>query len=116
METEANKAVVRRLFAEVFNGGRLAVVDEIIAADVLAHDATASGRWRSSSSAPSRMRTTPLVDLIADGDKVAARWGLEGTHRGPFMSVAPTGRRVSNAGHHHLPAGARADRRVLGHL
>ena len=40
----------------------------------------------------------PLYDLLAEGDKVAARWGLRGAHRGAFMGVAPTGKSISVTG------------------
>ena len=36
-----------------------------------------------------------IRDIIAEGDRVAARVGLEGTHRGDFMGVAPTGNHVT---------------------
>jgi ketosteroid isomerase-like protein len=35
VDLEANKAVVRRLFEEGFNAGRLEVVDELVAPDVV---------------------------------------------------------------------------------
>jgi steroid delta-isomerase-like uncharacterized protein len=38
------------------------------------------------------------ADSIRDGDKVAFRWLLSGTHEGEFMGVAPTGRRVEAMG------------------
>jgi len=44
----------------------------------------------------------PIYELIAEGDVVAARWGIAGTHTGPLMSpaglVPPTGRPVSATG------------------
>ena len=36
-----------------------------------------------------------IEDLIAEGDKVAARATLRGTHRGEFMGIAPTGKHVT---------------------
>jgi predicted ester cyclase len=36
-----------------------------------------------------------IEDLLGDGDKVVIRNSFGGTHRGPFMGIAPTGRRVS---------------------
>src|ERR671937_1760846 len=36
-----------------------------------------------------------IEDLIAEGDKVAARFTLRGTHRGEFMGIAPTGKHVT---------------------
>jgi len=37
-------------------------------------------------------------DVVAAGDRVAARFTTRGTHLGHFMNVAPTGRRVEFAG------------------
>ena len=33
-----------------------------------------------------------VEDLLVDGDRVALRYRLQGTHRGPYLGVAPTGR------------------------
>ena len=35
-----------------------------------------------------------VQDMIAEGDKVAARWNTQATHRGEFMDVPPTGNRI----------------------
>ena len=35
-----------------------------------------------------------LLDLVAEGDKVAARMPFRGTHFGPILDLAPTGRSV----------------------
>ena len=103
MSVEANKAVIQRLFDEVFNQGNLEVVDEIVAEHVLGDDA-AIDRTRSRQSFKQVVvlfQTAfpdahyPLFDLIAEGDKVVARWGLRSTHRGMFMDVPPTGKPVS---------------------
>jgi steroid delta-isomerase-like uncharacterized protein len=36
-----------------------------------------------------------LEETIAEGDNVVARYTMRGTHRGPFMGVAPTGRKIA---------------------
>jgi predicted ester cyclase len=36
-----------------------------------------------------------LEDIVAEGDRVAYRLTIRGTHRGPFLGVPPTGRRVT---------------------
>lgn len=41
---------------------------------------------------------TAEVDSIKEGDKVAFRWLLSGTHLGEFMGVAATGRRIEAMG------------------
>jgi C-1 hydroxylase len=39
--------------------------------------------------------SVPVEDLIVDGDRVAVRHLLIGTHRGEFLGVAATERRIS---------------------
>lgn len=41
---------------------------------------------------------TMIDDLFAEGDKVAARITMTGTHRGDFMGISPTGKHVSFTG------------------
>ena len=41
---------------------------------------------------------TAEVDSVKEGDKVAFRWLLSGTHEREFMGVAATGRRVEVMG------------------
>jgi hypothetical protein len=48
-----------------------------------------------------------LEEMIAEGDKVAARFIMRGTHRGTFFGVPPTGRYAESA---------KADRRGSNHL
>jgi hypothetical protein len=43
MPEEQNKAVVRRFYEEVFNSGRLEVMDELVSPELVAHDALPSG-------------------------------------------------------------------------
>jgi predicted ester cyclase len=38
------------------------------------------------------------IDTIAEGDKVVQRWAASGTHQGPFMGLAPTGKQVTFTG------------------
>src|SRR3954470_981619 len=35
-----------------------------------------------------------LEETICEGDKVAARFMMRGTHRGPFMGVPPSGKKI----------------------
>jgi predicted ester cyclase len=35
-----------------------------------------------------------VLDAISESDRVACRWRMTGTHRGPFLGFEPTGRRV----------------------
>lgn len=39
-----------------------------------------------------------IQELVGEGNKVVARWKLEGTHTGQFQNMAPTGKTFSNDG------------------
>ncbi len=43
------------------------------------------------------LKATP-EHLIADEDSVALAYTIEGTHQGPFMGIAPTGKRIKARG------------------
>lgn len=102
---EANKALVRRLYEEVFNGRRLEVVDELAAEDYEEHDPLpGQGGGREGL----KQRVTMLVeglsprftlhDVIAEADRVVVRWTNNATHSGTFLGVPPTGHTCSVAG------------------
>jgi predicted ester cyclase len=37
-------------------------------------------------------------DQIAEGDKVASRWTMRGTHTGELLGIAPTGKQATMTG------------------
>ena len=39
-----------------------------------------------------------IEDMIAEGDKVVARFTIRGTHQGPFQSIPPTGKQFAATG------------------
>ncbi len=107
MSTEGNKEGIRRLFTEVFGAGDVDTIDELFAADVLGHDATRREPTRGSESVRQVAvlfrsafpdASFPLYGLIAEDDKVVARWGLQGTHKAEFMRIPATGRQVEVTG------------------
>jgi SnoaL-like polyketide cyclase len=73
--TEANKEVVRRLVAEVLNGGHLEVVDELYAPEL----APAARRWIAPFRASFPDVHMEIVELIAEGDKVVGRFTCSAT-------------------------------------
>ena len=104
MSAEANKAVARRYFEEVWGQGRLEVADELIAPHYVFHDpadpAMPPGPAGAKQMVGAFRAAFPdlqviVEDLIAEGDKVALRLRGRGTHRGAFAGVAPTGRSVT---------------------
>jgi predicted ester cyclase len=87
--SEDNKAVIRRLVAEVLNGGRLEVIDELYAPEL----ALAARRWITPFRASFPDVHMEIVELIAEGDKVVGRFTCSATHLGEWLGQAPTGRR-----------------------
>ncbi|MDQ3779139.1 MAG: ester cyclase [Chloroflexota bacterium] len=94
MDVEGNKSVVRRLWEEVWNQADLAVADQIFDEAYAAHEKAFVPVFRTAF--PDSHHT--VEDLIAEGDKVVTRFTWSGTHRGEFMGVPPTGRRVAVGG------------------
>ena len=91
-----NTTLVRRFFEEVFNGLNQDTADAIIDRDFMAHHPAFPGGIKGPAGILQMMRmfrgafpdlTYTVDDLVAEGDKVAARWTATGTHRGDFMGV-----------------------------
>lgn len=100
-QEEANAATVRAFYADLWERGDLARMPALMHEDVAfqgtfgqvmrGHDAFAA-YVRGVRHAFSTYRCE-VRELLADGDRVAARVGFSGMHdAGPFLDVAPTGR------------------------
>jgi steroid delta-isomerase-like uncharacterized protein len=108
MSAQEHAAIVRRFVDGFINGGDLAVLDALVAADYVAHvgglpagyPAGPEG-WRQRAAS---LRTAfpdlqiAVEDLLAVEDKVVLRYRMQGTHRGAFWGTAPTGRAVTYTG------------------
>ena len=103
MSPEENKAVVRRFWG-VWEEGNIDLVDELLAPDYLNHTPASpdqptgpegvKGLVAMFRSAIPDLRVV-VEDMIAEGEKVAVRYTLEGTHEGELFGVPPTGQRLS---------------------
>jgi steroid delta-isomerase-like uncharacterized protein len=106
MSPDANKTVVRRLYEEVFEAGRLELADELIDPD--ARDARDARDRRG----PARVKEVATMlraafpdqhwdikSLVAEHDAVVMRSTHSGTHHGPFMGMPPTGRAFRDVDH-----------------
>lgn len=107
MSAEENKAVVRRFIEEVVNRKDLDVMDELFAEDAVHHAGvqTLQGReaLRTAEAAYAESfpdETVTVEDLVAEGDRVAARWSWRGTHEGEFAGYRPTYRVLRTEGIH----------------
>jgi steroid delta-isomerase-like uncharacterized protein len=104
---EQNAAVVDRYFQEVWSAGKLDVLDEILA-ETCVHRIPTLGKviqGREAQKQFAQEMRDAMPDLtyrverqIAEAEKVASRWYLEGTHTNTFMGCAPTGNKVTDQG------------------
>jgi steroid delta-isomerase-like uncharacterized protein len=103
MSAEENKAIVRRYWG-VWEEGNIDLVDELLAPDYINHTPASpdqptgpegvKGVVAMFRSAMPDLRVV-VEDMIAEGEKVAVRYTLEGTHEGELFGVPPTGQRLS---------------------
>jgi len=105
MPVEENKAIVRRCYEEL-NKKNLGIGDELFAANYVNHQ-PGGGEVHGPEelkqlltgffTAFPDLRFT-VEDLVAEGDKVVARWTSQGTHKGEFMGIAATGKQGATTG------------------
>ena len=97
MTTAANKAVVRRYFEDVLDGGQVSLVAELFAPDCVVHRPELPeplvGREQVTAYVSARPRAyshsvTSFEHVIAEGDLVAARLRHEVTYRADWQSRA----------------------------
>lgn len=102
MSTERNIAIARSVYDEVINRGNRALLDDILAPDLVAHD-TIQGRLEGAEAFKGLLaffdaafpgHTATVEQTIAQGDYVAVLHTHYATHAGPFMGLAPTGRQL----------------------
>lgn len=91
--TDSNKELVRRLVEQVWNGHDAGALRDYVGPDLLEESAEHTAQFLD---AFPDVRVT-IDDVFGEGDKVAARLTITGTHLGPFAGHAPTGKRVSFA-------------------
>ena len=109
MSAEENKALVRRGYEalnELLRTGDATALEQLAAADFVDHNPSPGqgpglqGVKESFALLRSAFPDAQLSveDLVAEGDKVAARVTVRGTHRGAFLGLAPTGKAVTQTG------------------
>jgi steroid delta-isomerase-like uncharacterized protein len=102
MSLQENRDVVQRV-VDLVNEGKLAQVEELFASDFANHDPSAPtvhdrealmqmfAAW--GAGFPDARAT--ILEMVADGDKVAKRWTYRGTHNGEFMGIPATGKEIA---------------------
>ncbi len=103
MSAEDNKALVRRYITEVWDRQNPRAVDAFLAPNYkryrspTAEPLTRDGQKRLLITFRAAFPDSQLTveAIIAEGDMVAFRSTLRGTHRGEFLGIAPTGKPVT---------------------
>jgi predicted ester cyclase len=92
---EENKALVRREQEELWNHtGNLDAAEELFATEQAEAAKQEAADFRQGF--PDVVST--IEDLIAEGDKVVARWRARATHQGDYVGILPTGKEVEFTG------------------
>ena len=107
--SEENKELVRRWFEEVWNKGRVEAIEEMFDANGIAHGL--SDDPENPIKGPRDFRPFHTVfrdafpnmmivieDMVAEGDKVAARCSVRAKHQGEFLGRSATESPVDFAG------------------
>lgn len=107
--SDENIALIRRWFEEVWNKGREEAIDELFAAEGIAHglaDEAGNGLrgpqdfkpfFRTFRSAFPDIEVV-VEDTVAEGDKVAARCVVRGKHQSDSLGFAATGQATEFTG------------------
>ena len=99
--TEDPKALMWRITEEIWNNGRLELIDELIAEDLIDHvevdglEGSGRARYRASiemTRAAFPDYRNPLDFVLADGAFAVSYGRSTGTHRGEYLGIPPTGR------------------------
>jgi len=105
MSAKENKALVLRFFEESNKGkaAAMAVIDELCATNIVYHGGGGEeirGLKDYKQSTSESYKVSPdlhftIDDMVVEGDKVAVRFTLTGTHKGEFMGRPPTNKKLT---------------------
>ena len=101
--TEANKKVIRVLFEDYVNLGKVDDLKDLVAETYIDQSSGKTGLKVYQDSIRSIRTGFPDVkfeikELIAEGKKVVVRWQWQGTHQGVFNGIQPTHKKAKANG------------------
>lgn len=99
---ERNKTITRRFMEEFKNGHKMEAVDELFSPAAILHlpaEGLPNGAEGQKMIGKVIFEAFPdvhvtLEDVIAEGDRVAERHTARATHKGAFMGIAATGKKI----------------------
>jgi predicted ester cyclase len=98
---ERNKAIVCEALTEILAKGNVAVIDSLYAPDYVHHAGGADTDRETfrvneaGFAAAVSEANVEFLDVVGEGERVAAQFELSGTHTGELAGIAATGRRFS---------------------
>lgn len=101
--SEQSRELMRRITAEIWDEGRLDLIDEYIAEDLIDHidvpGLEVAGRERYRANAQTVRGAfpdfrNPLDLIVADGDIAVSYGRMVGTNTGEMMGMPPTGKKI----------------------
>jgi steroid delta-isomerase-like uncharacterized protein len=106
MSTEDNKNLVRRYMEVDVNEANIEAANELVTRDFLFHFPGSPAPMDRAGLAQTTLlfhagfpdQHTTVDDILAEGDKVAARFTFRGTQTGAFQGIPPTGKAVTMNG------------------
>ena len=106
MSAQENEALVRRYFEEAWVKGNLAAVEDFMVPNYIEHqvpDVHLASRDSLKQLLATYYKAFPdmtsvLHDIFAQGDRVAFRWSVSGTHLGDWVGIPPTGNHITASG------------------
>lgn len=106
MSRDANEAVIRRFYEELWNEWRLDAAEEIVSSGIRFRGSlgtTVTGREGFTSYVEAVHAAFPdwhnrIDEILASGDRVVTRMTWSGTHRGRLGEIEPTGVHVKYCG------------------
>ena len=104
--SEENKNLVRFYFDEILNKKNLDGIEPVITGDSFfrAPNMPEARGCEETRQAVLAVHTAfpdicyAIEDMIAEGDRVVARWSVTGTQKGEWMGIKPTGKALSISG------------------
>jgi predicted ester cyclase len=108
MSADSNRSIVQRFVEEFWNARDFSIADDIFSTDCITHQLRGGDEVATASRVPDTMRKEAaewisgfpdlkftVVQMLADGDRVASQLQVTGTHRGEWMGISPTGRSIN---------------------
>jgi steroid delta-isomerase-like uncharacterized protein len=111
MPGEEDKTIARQYYAEAHDTGDVDLADRLLASDYVHHDPLPgfSPDREGTKQSLARLQHAAFPDLefavedvVSEGDRVAVRWSLRGTHLGEWRGIPASGNPIAITGMHFV--------------